>query len=178
MRPTIRPTIRPTMRPTSRSKTSLTTPIRKTQKDICIFGNGYYPDTDSGCRYYYVCFNQGTSNPKAYRYACPRGKIFDIKSKGCYASNMVVCTSRKDQREFTDSTSTSITSTTTTSLAISSLCTNGNGYYVRKGTNCREYYYCAFVNTDFERIYNYSCKDNYKFNPDIRRCDMVECFSD
>lgn len=54
----------------------------------------------------------------------------------------------------------------------------GNGYYVRKGTNCQEYYYCAFVNTDFERIYNYSCKDNYKFNPDIRRCDLVECFSD
>ncbi|CAF0748267.1 unnamed protein product, partial [Brachionus calyciflorus] len=155
------------------------------QESICIFGNGYYPDVQNDCQTYFVCVGQGTSKAKAYRYSCPVGKIFDSKTKGCYAKGSVSCskTNEKDTREFTDPpkpTTESTTETTTTKTTIQTkppspvtisetgLCKNGNGYYVRKGTNCQSYYYCAFVKTKFERVYNYTCSNNYKFNPAIR----------
>ena len=83
------------------------------------------PDTDSGCRFYYVCYNQESPNPRAYRYACPSGRIFDVRRKGCFPSNTVQCSYRKDPREYSDSSTTTTTSISTTSLAISALCING-----------------------------------------------------
>lgn len=53
----------------------------------------------------------------------------------------------------------------------------GNGYYVKNGTECKEYYFCAFVGTKFERIYNYKCDSDLKFNILTRKCEYTTCSS-
>jgi hypothetical protein len=50
----------------------------------------------------------------------------------------------------------------------------GNGFYGDLETNCKKYYYCAFTDTSFSKIYYYTCPDDYRFSMKARKCIKIE----
>ena len=78
---------------TTESTTSPTTrPTTTNPSDVkCKNGHGYYSDTASGCKKFYICVSLPNGGYNTVYFNCPSGLLFDDKIKSCNYPSQVSC---------------------------------------------------------------------------------------
>lgn len=71
--------------------TTTTITVNNKIKEICVNGDGFYPNYDSNCASYFICLGINTQFERYYKMDCPPGLLFNQITKNCDWSYLIKC---------------------------------------------------------------------------------------
>lgn len=120
---------------------------------LCPNGDGFYTNVASGCIEYHVCVFTKTPSANVQYLTCPDGLVFDSQLNACNFKNQVKCTKQVIEKKVSDGKC------------------KIDGIFVEKGSGCSKYFFCAFTNTAYSVVHEYSCELGTLFNKETQECE-------
>ena len=117
----------------------------------CPNGDGFYTDFESECTEYHICIFSGTPDENVQYLKCPHNLAFDLNLKACNFKSMVKCEKLLQNKP-------------------SNKC-KSDGIFIKKNSGCKKYFFCAFSNSKYAVVHEYSCKPGTLFNEKSQECE-------
>jgi hypothetical protein len=159
-------TVKPITYVSQVTQSNLFTTSNASPSNVCLNGDGFYPDIKSGCAKFFQCTGSGTSQQALNVFQCAPPTIFDAVYKTCNYPDQVKCgLSQASNRHYSRRN-------LNTGKCLK------DGYFADLQSDCKKFYKCSYTGTANQAIQYFDCPLPNIFDEILGSCNyphLVKC---